>query len=188
MGTKAKVHGVFEGLELTELCSVNCSLHTASSFVSLYEWAQFLQHSFLVAITQISQPFLLGVDNQSSEIMFFSGAIFARGFTSGEGWGGESGGERQGNAPVTVHQKWQNHWLEKPCPEPCIETQENNWKWSGLSSPRWGVRTGVMEILPYFCLWVAHSIKAALEKKHLINILPSLHWKNQKSWGSSCHC
>lgn len=146
-------------------------LPTSSPIVSLYEWARFLQQ--FVAIAQRSQPFLLVVDNKPSEKMFSSGVIFACGFNGGEGWG-----ERQGSSPVIVRQKWQNCWLERAWPEPCIETQKNNWKCSGLS---WCVRTGLVEIC------VASSVKDSLEKtpkKYLA--LSSL--KLPKYWGSSWNC
>lgn len=107
--------------------------------------------------------FLLSVDNCLSEIMFFVGIICAPEFISGEGWCGKGGDERQGSAPVTVHQTW----FERPHPELGIETQKNRWTWPGLSSPGWDVR--VMEILPYFCLCVAPSLKVVSENKNKTN-------------------
>jgi len=82
--------------------------------------AQFLQRSFLVVVTERTQLFFyyMWITSLQKSYFFTSNLCFWI-----QGWCGESGDKRQGNASVPMQQMWQNGWHEWPCPELPLRTR-----------------------------------------------------------------
>lgn len=159
-----------------ELFSLNCSLHTASPFVSFHEWIQFLQHSFLVAIAQRSQPLLLGVDNQPSEMLLFQVSFMLVGSPKGrmrwreQGW--EAGKCSSDCAPEVAEllacetSSWGLYWHPG---------EQLEMVWSVLT--QMGQKDWSDGDFPTLLSLCGSFYQSCIRKIHLINTLPSLHWK-----------